>query len=182
MKRILIVAAMVVGLSLVTAHGAWAFGWKDVVKMHQDGIADSLIIQKIDHSGKRFHLEAKEIHALKEADVSDEVISAMLATEDQVEPDDYDYYGGYYHGPRVYLGFDYYHPYSWYGGYRSYGYYPRYYGPYYGRYYGRSYGGYYRGYTPRYRSYERYGGHSYPNYGTTRTRTTVGSDTKNRRR
>ena len=88
MKRILITAAMVVGLSLVTAHGAWAFGWKDVVKMHQDGVADSLIIQKIDHSGKRFHLEAKEIHALKEADVSDEVISAMLATEDQVGADD----------------------------------------------------------------------------------------------
>ncbi|MGE5175912.1 MAG: hypothetical protein ACM3JJ_05990, partial [Hyphomicrobiales bacterium] len=165
---------------------AWAFGWKDVVKMHRDGVADSLIIQKIEHSGKRFHLEAKQIHSLMEADVSDEVISAMLRTEDQYEPRD-EYYGGYYgddyyHSPRVYLGFDYYRPYSWYYGtygpyYGTYGYTPRYYG---GRYYG--YGGYSHGYTPRYRSYERYGGHAYPDYGTSRTRTYVGPSTKGRRR
>lgn len=177
MKRILLAAAVGVLLSLTTAQGAWAFGWKDVRRMHQDGIADSLIIQKIEHSGKRFHLEAKEIHALKEADVSDEVIAAMLETEDRYEPRDsyYDDYGYYYHPPRVYLGlgFGYYHSYPWYydgypyyGGYRYYGRYPRYYG-------GHSYG-----YTPRYRSYERYGGHAYPNYGTSRARTHVGPSTK----
>lgn len=184
MKRTLLMAAMVLGLSLIGAHAAWAFGWKDVVKMHQAGIADSLIIQKIDHSGKRFHLESKELRALHEAGVSDEIISVMLDTEDRYAPGGPYYEGDTYHSPRVYLGFGYYHGYPYYydgypwyyGGYRYYGSYPRYYGG----YYGGHYGGYYHGYT-RYPSRERWGGYA-PNYGNSRTRTQVGPDTKQRRR
>ena len=80
MKRILLIGSFGLLLSFISVHGAWAFGLKDVVQMHGDGIADSLIIQKIDHSGKTFHLDARDMHELKQAGVSDEVISAMLQT------------------------------------------------------------------------------------------------------
>ena len=81
MKRILLLGAAGLLLSLLTPHGAWAFGTKDVLQMHKDGIADSLIIQKIEYSGKTFHLDAEDMHALKQEGVSDDVISAMLAAD-----------------------------------------------------------------------------------------------------
>src|SRR5262245_65371245 len=102
MKRLLLLGALVAlaTLTLALPHSALAFGWKDVIRMHQDGVPDSLIIQKIEHSGKSFSLSPDQIHRLMEADVSDEVISAMLRTEDQDEYDRGDYgryYGGYAH-------------------------------------------------------------------------------------
>jgi hypothetical protein len=136
MKRIVLFAAAFLFASLFVAGGAWAFGVKDVIRMHQDGIADSLILQKIEHSGKNFHLDADDMRDLKRAEVSDEIISAMLATEDQ-DNDGYGYphyyypyYPNYYY-PRVTvgLGFGYY---GFHGHYR----------PYYHR-------GYYRPYTYR---------------------------------
>jgi hypothetical protein len=132
MKRILLLAAAALVLSLLAPGGAWAFGTKDVVQMHRDGIADSLIIQKIHYSGKTFHLEASDIRALKGAGVSDEIISAMLATEERYDRD-YGYYYPYY--PRVVVGFGYY-------GYHGY---PGYYSPFYGRPWPvrRFYSGYY---------------------------------------
>jgi hypothetical protein len=140
MKRIIVLGAAVLLFSLLVPHGAWAFGVKDVVEMHRDGIADSLIIDKIYYSGKTFHLEAGDLRALKQAGVSDEVISAMLYTEKREGGSSYygGYYGGYYWPPYprviVGLGFGHYAPY--YGGYWG----PhRYYGHY--GYYGRpSYG------------------------------------------
>lgn len=169
MKRILLIGSFGLLLSFISVHGAWAFGLKDVVQMHGDGIADSLIIQKIDHSGKTFHLDARDMHELKQAGVSDEVISAMLQTEDREDETDSYYYDGYYY-PRVSLGVglgfgSYYGPYwpysGWYGRYghyRYHGYYsPRYYGY---HYYGRPGVGYTR---PGY-------GYSGPGYGTTRQR------------
>ena len=186
MKRFALAGCAALVLCLWPAHGAWAFGVKDVVQMHADGIADSLIIQKIEHSGKSFDLNAKDLHQLKEADVSDEVISAMLQTEDQ----DGEYYdNGYYYPPRAYvgLGFGYYHDYwPYYGGYRPYyGHYGRYYG-HYGyyspryynyRWYGHSgYGGNYQ------RPYGGYGGYSHQGTsgGTTRYRGPAGSTTRHR--
>jgi hypothetical protein len=123
MKRFLVVAAAGLLLTVAAIESAWAFGTKDVLAMHRDGIADSLIIQKITYSGVTFHLDSADISALKNAGVSDAVISVMLETE-----------GRDYHGP--YLG-PYWGPY-YYGPY-----YP-YYGPYY-----RPYGYYYRPYYPR---------------------------------
>ncbi len=160
MKRMLLIVGLGLLVSAAPFHGAWAFGVKDVVQMCQDGIADSLIIQKIDHSGKTFHLDARDLRELKQADVSDEVISAMLRTEDREEDSDYYYYDGYVH-PRVYvgLGFGAYYGPQWpyYGGYGGYG-------PY--RYHGY--------YAPRYYGYHYYGrpgyGYSGPGYGTTRQR------------
>ena len=117
MKRIL---GVVFGalLMMVTSHGAWAFGVKDVIAMHERGVADSLVVQKIVYSGVRFHLDAKDIDALKKAGVSDAVISKMLKTENR----------GHYAGS--YWGSD------W-GPY--YPYYGPYYGPYYPHYYYRPY-------------------------------------------
>lgn len=131
MERILVVVAAGLLLSIALAHGAWAFGVKDVVAMSRDGVPDSLIIEKIRHSDATFHLEAKDFHALKEAGVSNDVIMAMLRTEDggyaRVCPD-----GCYwpYHSPW-YLGLDF-------------GFYAPYYRPYAPVYVGRGFG--YRGF------------------------------------
>jgi hypothetical protein len=161
MKRILLFTMIGSMLLLFSAPGAWAFGVKDVVKMTDDGIPDSLIILKIQNSGKTFHLNGKDMHELHKDGVSDEVISAMLRTEGRDREEGYydGYYdhAGYYYYPyysypysRVYLGF----------GYGS----GRYHSPYYGGY--RRYGGY-----QRYQPYSPYSG----NYGTTRYRGTYGT-------
>jgi hypothetical protein len=175
MRRILLFLFAGLLLFLLSAPAASAFGWKDVVKMHRDGIADSLIVQKIEYSGKTFRLDADDIHALKEAGVSDEVVSAMLRTEDRRYDDDYyDYPYGYaydyysYPHTRLYLGFGLgsYYPRSWYyGGHR----YPRYY-PYFSQryYWTHRYGG-----TYGYRGYTGYRGWT-GNYGDTRYRGQVG--------
>jgi hypothetical protein len=122
MKRSWILGGMGILLSACLAVPAFAFGWKDVVDMQKDGISEDLIIEKINHSGKSFSLDADDIRDLKDAGVSDRVISAMLRTEDQDNGDDYNY--GYYHpNTRVYLGFglyggSYYRPYAYFPSYR----------------------------------------------------------------
>ena len=129
MKRILLLALTGLLLFLFSPSGASAFGIKDVLKMNRDGIADSLMILKIENSGKTFHLSADDMYALQKAGVSDEVISAMLRTEGRDRGHDYYGYGDYYPYPytypysRAYLGFGYHHYYTpYYGGYR----FPRY--------------------------------------------------------
>ena len=123
-------------LAFCLTSPALAFGTKDVLQMQRDGISDQLIIEKIEHSGKVFRLDADDLRELKQAGVSDKVITSMLRTEDR--EDDYTYY---HPRSRVFvdLGF--------YGGtyYRPCGYYPRY------RHYGTwGYGGYGgHGYYPR---------------------------------
>ena len=172
MKRILLLAAAIVFPALI-ASGAWAFSERDVAQMHKDGVADSLVIQKIQHSGKRFSLDANGVRELKKAGVSDEVISAMLATEDQGRPASDN--GSYYPHVTVGLGFwgnyGYLGYYGHYGPYYGpyYGYYGSYYRPYYAPYYGH-YGPYYRGfYAPRrygyYRPLRAPYGHGYGAYG-----------------
>lgn len=138
MKRILLYTLFGSLLLLFAAPGAWAFGVKDVVKMTQAGIPDSLIVLKIYNSGKTFHLDGEDIQKLHDADVSDEVIAAMIRTEGRDRDEDYGYYGGYYH-PYPY----YYYPYSSFS--LGFGYYG-------GRRYSHRYGGYY---APRYSPYTR---------------------------
>ena len=121
-KRIFIVAVGAALLLLLSTGAASAFGVKDVVALTKDGVADSLILQKIAYSRTTFHLDAGDIHALKSAGVSDEVISAMLRTEADGRDeyvDGYPVYGPYYY-PHYYA--PYYYPY--YGPYYPY-YYPR---------------------------------------------------------
>jgi len=113
MKRILVVVAAGLLLSPLITHGAWAFGVKDVVAMNQDGIPDSLIIEKIRHSDARFDLDAKDFHTLKEAGVSNGVVVAMLRTEDSDRAGAYrgGYYWPYYSPWYLGLDFDFYAPY-----------------------------------------------------------------------
>jgi len=113
MKRTSLLVAAAVLASLLAAGSAWAFGVKDVLQMHRDGISDSLILQKIQHSGKNFDLNANDMRRLKSAGISDDIVSAMLATEDR-------YHGGWYpgpysypYGPRVVVGLSYYGRYGW---------------------------------------------------------------------
>jgi len=157
MKRIALFTVTCLLLLLFGAPRASAFGVKDVLKMNEDGVADSLIVLKIENSGKTFHLDADDMHALHQAGVSNEVISAMLRTEGRdrgqyyYERGDYYYYPYPYPYAHVFLGF----------GYRNY------------------YSPYYRDYRfPRYRSYY---GHPYTgdygnsgNYGNSRYRGSYG--------
>src|SRR6185436_20835732 len=61
MKRILVGASAVALAIALSAGSAWAFGLKDVIRMHEYGIPDSLIIIKIQHSGVQFHLNTKAL-------------------------------------------------------------------------------------------------------------------------
>ena len=154
MKRISLLALAGLLVFLFSASVASAFGVKDVLKMNRDEIPDSLIILKIENSGKTFHLSADDMRTLHDEGVSDEVISAMLRTEGR----DREYgYGSYYYDPygypyysypygRVFLGFGYRH----------------YYSPYYGSYR-----------VPRYRPY--YSNPGSGTFGTTRTRSSYGT-------
>jgi hypothetical protein len=172
MKRILLFTAAGLFMILASAPTALAFGTKDVLKMTSDGIADSLIIQKIEYSGKTFRLDADDMHALREGGVSDEVISAMLRTEARDWRDYAD--GAYYYPPAYYpyghafLGFGYYN-----------------YGHYYSHYGSPFYGGYR---YPRYRSYYsnpysgNYGNQRYRGSYGTRQSGPSGSGTRDRRR
>ncbi len=160
MKRILLFAVTALIVSLFSAPGVWAFGMKDVLKMNEDGIADSLIILKIQNSGKTFHLDANDMRALHKAGVSDEVISTMLRTEGRDRDEDYYGHGGYYPYAypypysHVFLGFGYRHYYSpYYGGYRLPRYRPHYTNPYSGNYGNTRYRGSYGSRLPS-------GGHS----------------------
>jgi hypothetical protein len=115
------------------ATSAWAFGIKDVVTMHRNGDADSLIVQKIQYSHTKFSLSPSDIKKLKAKGISDNVISVMLRSEARPDVSYVPYagpwapywYGGPYpwtHGsiydpyyPHVALGLDFryragYHP------------------------------------------------------------------------
>ena len=157
MKRILILLTAWALLCALTPSAARAFSWHDVRDLHAAGISDSLILQKIAYSGHVFHLEANELRQLKEAGVSDEVISAMLETE--ARPND-DSRGPYYHPGYVVYPYPGYYPYSY---YYPYYYYPRTrvsfnFGYRYGYGHARYYP-HYGHYRPAYYPHGGYGGH-----------------------
>ena len=108
MKRM--VAVLVTGLLMtaLSTHNALAFGVKDVVSMSKDGIPDSLIVEKIRHSGTTFHLNAKDLRGLEQEGVSNDVIAEMLRTEDSnnVRTVNYDGYPWWPYGPPWYLDVD----------------------------------------------------------------------------
>jgi hypothetical protein len=144
-KRIVFTTLM----AMLLATSAWAFSTKDVIEMHKAGLADSLIMMKIAYSGMRFHLGASDIRKLKEAGVSDEVISEMLRTEGAGENS-----GGNGQSAHVYAAP---YPYGWVGPYG--------YAPYWGPGFGLSFGFGYYGYHP-YGYYAPYGYHvHYAPYG-----------------
>ena len=115
MKRMLVVVAAGFLLTCLFPHGAWPFGVKDVVAMSREGFPDSLIIGKIRHGDTRFDLDARDFHALKEAGVSDDVVMAMLRTEDRFHAGAYQggYYWPYYSPSYADLDFGFYDPTYW---------------------------------------------------------------------
>jgi hypothetical protein len=86
MKRLIIGAGEVLLGLMLWASAALAFGMNDVMKMHDYGVADSLIVLKIQHSGARFHLDPGDLAKLQKAGISNEVVGAMLATEKPEPP------------------------------------------------------------------------------------------------
>lgn len=172
MRRFLLLGTAGVLLLLLSAPRAWSFGWKDVIQMHEDSLSDELILEKIDHSGATFHLDAGELHQLKVAGVSDQVITAMLRTEDAEGGSDSDsgdddggYYGGGYYPYGTPYWSDWYDPYYVYPG-----------GLYVGFGFGGGYGHYgrYRGHAGWYgrggyggRGHHGYGGRGYIGHGYT---------------
>jgi hypothetical protein len=141
MKRILAVVTAMFLLAFLTSmapRGALAFGVKDVIAMSQYGIPDSLIIEKIRHSDTQFGLNARDLLELRAARVSDDVVVAMLRTEDRTRADIY-YDGRYWpYDPQWYVGLNL----GWYDRYAP-------------VYVGRGYGYGYRGYGYGYRGYGR---------------------------
>jgi hypothetical protein len=131
MKRIILGVSAVLVALVIAASPARAFGLNDVVRMHEYGVPDSLIVLKIQHSGVQFHLDSGDLHKLQKAGVSNEVVGAMLATENPHTADGavpvyvpvdpwypfgppyyprvtvglgYRYYGHLHEFPRAYLG------------------------------------------------------------------------------
>ena len=79
-RRTLIAVALFVG-ALLSPAGARAFGVHDVIKLHQQQVSDSLIVLAIQNSHQVIHVTSADFRSLKLAGVSDEVMSAMLRTE-----------------------------------------------------------------------------------------------------
>jgi len=79
-RRSLFVGALVLAM-LLSPAGVRAFGVHDVIKLHQEQVSDSLIVLDIQHSGKVIHVTSNDFRELKRAGVSDEVMSALLRTE-----------------------------------------------------------------------------------------------------
>jgi hypothetical protein len=84
-KRILLTVTGGILLTALVATSGWAFGIKDVVTMHKNGDADSLIVQKIQYSHTKFSLSPSDIKKLKAKGISDNVISVMLRSEARPE-------------------------------------------------------------------------------------------------
>ena len=80
MKRVLFVATLVL-LMVLSPAGVRAFGVRDVIKLHQQQVSDSLIVLAIQNSRQVVHVTSDDFRRLKQAGVSDEVMSAMLRSE-----------------------------------------------------------------------------------------------------
>ena len=79
-RRSFFVTALVLAM-LLSPAGVRAFGVHDVIKLHQEQVSDSLIVLEIQRSGKVIHVTSSDFRQLKQAGVSDEVMSALLRTE-----------------------------------------------------------------------------------------------------
>jgi hypothetical protein len=79
-RRTLIVVALFLA-TLLSPAGARALGVHDVIKLHQQQVSDSLIVLAIQNSHQVIHVTSDDFRQLKKAGVSDQVMSAMLRTE-----------------------------------------------------------------------------------------------------
>ena len=81
MKRRTLIAVTLFLATLLSPAGARAFGVHDVIKLHQQQVSDSLIVLVIQNSHQVIHVTSDDFRQLKKAGVSDQVMSAMLRTE-----------------------------------------------------------------------------------------------------
>jgi hypothetical protein len=147
LRRLLNVAGLFLLMTLSPA-GVRAFGVNDVIKLHMEQLSDSLIVLAIQNSHQVIRVRSDDFRRLKQAGVSDQVMSAMLRTElvgfqknaenhTGVNPYGWAHYS---YGPYPYprssfsLAFSY-----GYGGYMWPVYRPYYYRPYFGPYVGLHY-------------------------------------------
>lgn len=79
-RRTGIAIALALALTFSPA-GVRAFGVHDVIKLHQQQVSDSLIVLAIHNSHQVIHVTSDDFRKLKQAGVSDQVMSAMLRTE-----------------------------------------------------------------------------------------------------
>ena len=66
---------------MLSPAGARAFGVNDVIKLQKAQVSDSLIVLAIQKSGQVIHVGSDDFRHLKQAGVSDEVMSALLRSE-----------------------------------------------------------------------------------------------------
>src|SRR5262244_3971561 len=66
---------------LLSPAGVRAFGVNDVLKLQKEQVSDSLIVLAIQKSGQVIHVSSDDFRRLKQAGVSDHVMSAMLRSE-----------------------------------------------------------------------------------------------------
>lgn len=136
MKRRTLIAVALFLVTLLSPAGARAFGVHDVIKLHQQQVSDSLIVLAIHNSHQVIHVSSDDFRTLKQAGVSDQVMSALLRTEQvgfqknaanhQAGVNQYGWSVDPYPGPWAY-------PHSGVSFAFSYGYGWPYYGPYYYR-------------------------------------------------
>ena len=81
MKRRTLIAVALFLATMMSPAGVRAFGVHDVIKLHQQQVSDSLIVLAIQNSHQVIHVTSDDFRHLKQAGVSDEVMSAMLRTE-----------------------------------------------------------------------------------------------------
>ena len=78
--RLLRIAALVLVMMLSPA-GVRAFGVNDVIRLKKEQVSDSLIVLAIQKSGDVIHVSSNDFRRLKQAGVSDPVMSALLRSE-----------------------------------------------------------------------------------------------------
>ena len=78
--RPLRIAALVLVMTL-SPVGVRAFGVNDVIELQKEQVSDSLIVLAIQNSGQVIRVGSDDFRRLKQAGVSDQVMSAMLRSE-----------------------------------------------------------------------------------------------------
>jgi hypothetical protein len=74
------IIALVLVMTLSPA-GVRAFGVNDVIKLQKEQVSDSLIVLAIQKSGQVIRVGSDDFRRLKQAGVSDQVMSALLRSE-----------------------------------------------------------------------------------------------------
>jgi len=81
MRRRTLFAVAIFLATLLSPVGVRAFGVHDVIKLQQAQVSDSLIVLAIHNSHQVIHVSSDDFRSLKQAGVSDDVMSALLRTE-----------------------------------------------------------------------------------------------------